>query len=103
MLYQVIVSHESQGCGHDTPHFDLGVFEASIGAGADNELVVLLSYLCHAVEFLHLETKVRPVSNLVEAWASPEYRCWLLPLDPTAPCLEYTDEFHLVPPERDPR
>ena len=97
MKYQAILSHGEQGYGkHLTPHYDLGLFELQ-------DFVDFAAFLCAATQQKGLDLNELPVTNILEAWGSLDYHCWLLPQDPALPCYDYTDDIHLVPPDKDPR
>lgn len=96
LWYQLLLVHDKQGLGQEYPVWDLGWFNNTDG-------VVMLSHLGGAAQQAgHIGPHEGTVSNVLEAWASLDYRAWLLPSDTTRPCLEYRDQTIFISDE-DPR
>lgn len=96
LWYQLMLVHDKQGMGQEYPVWDLGWFNNMDG-------VIMLSHLGGAaLQAGHTGPHEGPVTNVLEAWASLDYRAWLLPSDTTLPCLEWRDQV-IVISEEDPR
>jgi hypothetical protein len=100
MEYQVVLCHEMQGLTkHRIKHFDLGVFDLEA-------FRAFAGFLCVASGEGDTETMgiyEGPVNNILQAWGSLDYHCYLLPLDVTQPAMEFKEDFEVVPAEKDPR
>ena len=95
-LYQLMLLHDEQGARVNVPYYDLGVFKSDAA-------IQLAAHLgsCAAIT-QPPEHHEGPVTNILEAWSSPEYRCWFIPQKGSLPCCEYVDN-EVVIAEEDPR
>lgn len=97
-MYQLLISHDRHGAGEEYPFFDLGWF-------FEQEQAVQLAANIGAVSQVVLGGPVPEewvVANVLDAWAHPHYRVWLLPDGEGLPVLEYRDS-EIVEVEEDPR
>jgi hypothetical protein len=84
---------------HRIKHFDLGVF-------TKESWIAFAGFLCVASGENDGETMGiydGPVNNILEAWGSLDYHCYLLPLDPMLSALDFKEDCEELPPEKDPR
>ena len=96
LWYQLVILHDNQGVGQEYPVYDLGWFPG-------NSALVLASHLGGAaLQAGYDGPHEGEVTNVLEAWASLDYRVWFLPNLLTKPCLEYRDQQVTVSLE-DPR
>ena len=77
--------------------FNMGVF-------TPQQLSVAVTFLAAAHEEAQLQAYDGEVSNVLEAWGSPDYVVWALPMDPTMKCWQYgNDGLTMVTNGEDPR
>lgn len=94
--YQLLIVHDKQGAGIDAPLYDLGWFLGNEG------LAIAVHIGGAAIQAGYTAPYEGEVTNILQAWASLDYRVWFLPNKPSLPCLEYRDQTIVVSTE-DPR
>lgn len=95
-LYQLILLHDEQGARVNVAYYDLGVFKSDAA-------IQLAAHLGACADITQpAEHHEGSVTNILEAWASPEYRCWFIPRNQGLPCCEYVGG-EVILAEGDPR
>jgi hypothetical protein len=96
LWYQLMIVHDKHGEAVEYPVYDLGWFSG-------NKALVMASHLGGAaIQAGHDGPHEGEATNILEAWASLDYRVWFLPSDLKLPCLEYRDQ-QVTISEDDPR
>ena len=82
----------------------LGDEAFSLGVFTPKALSIAVTFIAAANEEADLQFYDGPVANVLEAWGSPDYEVWALPMDPTTKCWQYgSDGLEEVTDGRDPR
>lgn len=97
-FYQMVVMHQDHGRNAIShPFYDLGQF-------TPKDAYHLANFLLACCQQQDKEMFEGVVGNIIEAWGSLSYRCWLLPLEKERCVLEICGEGIVeVPSYHDPR